>query len=308
MAQARVEAETKAEVNEPLRLPPREVMVAGKRACTIVFGTSRYAAKKEPDGRIVPRHDKDDEERDLLRAALARGFNFFDTAAAYGDAEVILGQAIGGNSLRERAVIATKVGQHPSSEGDLLREIQDGLDRLQTTPDILMIHDRWEGCMGSEMDMALKVLLEALENGWTQAIGVSNFRPEELERAIKVCQGKLTVYQAKINFQEPRGETADLLRICRENHLIFMASSAFHRGALFKGYDNPVVGEIAKKYNMTLAQVAIFAILALGALPIVQTHSGAHMEENRKGFEMGMTESDLQKLKAVVLEKAASVR
>lgn len=292
--------ERAVETDEPCVFPPRSEMVAGKQVFPIIFGTARYAAEKREDGVIIPRHDRDDEERDLLRAAVRRGFNFFDTAARYGDSEILVGEAV--QPLhREQIVIATKVGQMPVIPEGLQREIEASIERLNTTPDILLIHDRWQDHMGAEMDACIRELVRAQKDGLARAIGVSNFRPRELERAIAVSQGALTVYQAKINLLHPRPDAAELLEICRRNKIIFMASSALDRGKLINGYANQVVREIAEKYQMSIAQVAIFAVLALGALPIVQTHNEKHMAENRKVLELGMDHTDVERLREVIL-------
>ena len=69
--------------------------------------------------------------------ALEKGVNFFDTAEAYKNSEVVLGRALQGR--RQNAVIASKFGQnHPAgkteySATDIENALTQSLSKLQTT-------------------------------------------------------------------------------------------------------------------------------------------------------------------------------
>src|ERR1700757_4931379 len=75
----------------------------------------------------------DEESVKTIQAAVERGVNLIDTAAAYGfgRSEEIVGRAIAEGQLRSRVVIATKVGLEwkdgkvfrNASRGRILREI-----------------------------------------------------------------------------------------------------------------------------------------------------------------------------------------
>ena len=77
-----------------------------------------------------------------IRAAFDHGINAIDTAPAYGfgRSEEIVGKAIAEGRLRDKVVIATKVGlEWPdgkvfrnASRARIMREIEDSLRRLRT--------------------------------------------------------------------------------------------------------------------------------------------------------------------------------
>src|SRR6478736_5597222 len=59
----------------------------------------------------------DQQNRQLLHHALDKGINFFDTADIYsnGQIEITLGKAFEG--MRDKVVLATKVGNQPRADG-----------------------------------------------------------------------------------------------------------------------------------------------------------------------------------------------
>ncbi len=72
-------------------------------------------------------------EGDLVRHALDRGVNYFDTADSYrgGDSEATLGEALRGK--RDRVSIASKTWASPSERRDaLMRALEQSLRRLRT--------------------------------------------------------------------------------------------------------------------------------------------------------------------------------
>ena len=206
------------EMKGSLITPSKYEVVMGKQVNRIAVGTARVAAEKV-GGEIRPRRDRDSWEVDIFRYWLGMGFNFIDTASMYGDAEIIIGEAIKTHK-RENLVIATKVGKVPMAP-DLIREsIKESVKRLGTPPDIIFIHDRWSGMMGMEMKKCMQELDRAVDEGLARGIGISNFKPEELEMAIDTAQHKIVAYQGKVNLTNPRGDAAQLIEICRENGII----------------------------------------------------------------------------------------
>ncbi len=72
------------------------------------INTSPYALGAMTLGAAIGNPDHDDSIR-IIHKALDAGINFIDTAAAYGDSEVVVGKAI--RDRRDRIVLATKVGR-----------------------------------------------------------------------------------------------------------------------------------------------------------------------------------------------------
>jgi aryl-alcohol dehydrogenase-like predicted oxidoreductase len=172
-----------------------------------------------------------------IRATLDHGINVIDTAPAYGfgRSEEIVGKAIAEGRLRDKVVIATKVGLEwqdghvfrNASRGRIMREVDDSLRRLQTDYiDIYQVH--WPDPL-----VAIEETAAAMQTLFTQgkirAIGVSNFSVEQMQRFRSVAP--LHVLQSPYNLFE-RGIEADLLPYCRKNGIATFGYGALCRGLL----------------------------------------------------------------------------
>jgi aryl-alcohol dehydrogenase-like predicted oxidoreductase len=172
-----------------------------------------------------------------IRAALDHGINVIDTAPAYGfgRSEEIVGKAIADAHLRDKVVIATKVGLEwqdgkvfrNASRGRIMREIDDSLRRLRTDYiDIYQVH--WPDPLVpiEETAAAMQTLFK---QGKIRAIGVSNFSLEQIEQFRSAAA--LHVLQSPYNMFERDIET-DLLPYCRRNKIATFGYGALCRGLL----------------------------------------------------------------------------
>src|ERR1700720_4432561 len=172
-----------------------------------------------------------------IRAALDHGINVIDTAPAYGfgRSEEIVGKAIAEGRLRDKVVIATKVGLEwqdgkvfrNASRARIMREVEDSMRRLRTDYiDIYQVH--WPDPLVAieETAAAMQILLK---QGKIRAIGVSNFSVEQLQRFRSVAP--LHVLQSPYNLFEREIE-ADLLPYCRKNNIATFGYGALCRGLL----------------------------------------------------------------------------
>jgi aryl-alcohol dehydrogenase-like predicted oxidoreductase len=175
------------------------------------------------------------ESISTIRAALDHGVNVVDTAPVYGfgRSEEIVGKAMAEGRLRDRVVIATKVGLEwrngkvfrNASRDRIMREIEDSMRRLRTDYiDVYQVHWPDPVVPIEETAAAMQTLFK---QGKIRAIGVSNFSIEQMERFRNVAP--LHVLQSPYNLFE-RGIEADLLPFCRRNNI-----STFGYGALCRG-------------------------------------------------------------------------
>jgi aryl-alcohol dehydrogenase-like predicted oxidoreductase len=173
-----------------------------------------------------------------IRTALERGINLIDTAPVYGfgRAEKIVGKALAEAGLRERVIIATKVGLEWNQRGMLTRnasakrvrtEVEESLRRLQTDViDLYQVH--WPDPKTSIEETAA-ALAELQQRGVIRAIGVSNYSPEQMEEFRKVAT--LAAAQPPYNLFEREIE-ANVLPYCRAQELTTLAYSSLCRGLL----------------------------------------------------------------------------
>ena len=177
------------------------------------------------------------ESISTIRAALDHGINVIDTAPVYGfgRSEEIVGKATAEGHLRDKVVIATKVGLEwkdgevfrNASRGRIMREVDDSLRRLRTDYiDVYQVH--WPDPLVpiEETAAAMQALFR---QGKIRSIGVSNFSVEQMQRFRGVAP--LHVLQSPYNLFEREIE-AELLPYCRKNNIATFGYGALCRGLL----------------------------------------------------------------------------
>jgi aryl-alcohol dehydrogenase-like predicted oxidoreductase len=180
-----------------------------------------------------------DEEESVrtIRSALERGINLVDTAPAYGfgRSEEIVGRALAEGGLRDRCVIATKVGLDWSGGGIvrnsspewIRREAEDSLRRLRTDRiDLYQVH--WPDPRVPIEDTA-EAMHRLHREGKIRAIGVSNFTPAQMERFREAAP--LHAGQPPYNLFERESEN-EVIPWCRRNGVAVLAYGALCRGLL----------------------------------------------------------------------------
>jgi aryl-alcohol dehydrogenase-like predicted oxidoreductase len=137
-----------------------------------------------------------------IHAALDRGLNWIDTAAAYGlgHSEIVVGQAI--RYRQNRPYVFTKCSLVWDRDGNILhnlqadsirREAEASLTRLGIDAiDLYQIHwPAWKGGPESaspgSIEEAVGALAKLKAEGKIRHIGVSNFNAEQMERAQKIA-------------------------------------------------------------------------------------------------------------------------
>ena len=134
----------------------------------------------------------EDSARPIIRLAIERGINFFDTADMYslGVSEEITGRAIRDFSNRDEVVLATKVfnpmGQGPNDRGlsrkHVLASIDGSLRRLGTDyVDLYQIH-RWDP--ETPIDETLSALHDIVRAGKARYIGASTMYAWQFSKAL----------------------------------------------------------------------------------------------------------------------------
>jgi aryl-alcohol dehydrogenase-like predicted oxidoreductase len=180
----------------------------------------------------------DNESIGAIQTALDRGINWIDTAPVYGlgHSEEIVGRAIKG---RIRPYIFTKCTlvwdpNDPKREvtrtmkrDSIRRECEDSLRRLQIdTIDLYQLH--WPD-PDNEIEEGWSAVTELQKEGKVRWIGVSNFKPAQIERALKIAP--ITSLQPPYSILSPEIET-ELLPICAKHNIGVIVYSPMKSGLL----------------------------------------------------------------------------
>ena len=180
-----------------------------------------------------------DEEtsKALIRHALDRGVNFFDTADFYGsgDNEVFLGDALG--SRRDEAVIATKFGLLWDESGgfagvngapDYVKAACDAsLERLGVETIDLYYQHRVDP--NTPIEDSVGAMAELVHEGKVRHLGLSATTPEQIRRAHAVHP--ITALQSEYSLwcRDPEDGVLDT---CKELGITFVAYGPLGHGFL----------------------------------------------------------------------------
>jgi aryl-alcohol dehydrogenase-like predicted oxidoreductase len=170
-----------------------------------------------------------------IRKAIDLGINLIDTAPAYGfgHAEEIVGHALEG--VRDRVVIATKVGlewsggqvRRNASAARIRSEVEESLRRLRTDRiDLYQVH--WPDPLVPEEETA-SALERLRREGKILAVGVSNYSPAQMDAFARHAQ--LASVQPPYNLFE-RAIERDVLPYATGRGLTVLAYGALCRGLL----------------------------------------------------------------------------
>lgn len=169
------------------------------------------------------REARDEQERgEVVTAALDAGANLFDSAAVYGAAERVLGQALRGR--RERAIVATKIWAH--SAADFQAQMGRAMDFFQGRVEIYQIHNLvgWEIC--------LPLLEELKARGQIKAIGITPYAHSALPKMREILEtGRVDVIQVPYSAAD-RVEEHGMLELAREFNLGVMVMRPLGGGEL----------------------------------------------------------------------------
>ncbi len=156
----------------------------------------------------------------MVRRALDMGINFFDTAAAYGQSEAILGRALRGVP-REAYILATKfhavVDGKPLPEKAVIERVDQSLRRLRVdTVDLLQLHGVLPGDYQIAVEIAFPTVLRLQEQGKFRFLGITESyardgRHEALGLAL--ADDTFDTVMVGYNLMNPTPEQ-DILPIC----------------------------------------------------------------------------------------------
>lgn len=224
--------------------------------------------------------------------ALGVGYRHIDTAQAY-ENEAEVGAALAASSVpREQVFLTTKVIMSNFGKDRFGQSVEESLRKLKVDAvDLLLLH--WPSA-DHDMEETLDLLLEQKMRNRTRSIGVSNYPPRMLERALRYAEGELLVNQVEYH---PLLEQKELLKVIRDNDMALTAYSPLARG---KALQDPKVQEIAQKHNAEPSQVVLKWLLDQPQVSVIpKASSKEHAEANFRSQELQLDASDRATLDAL---------
>ena len=215
----------------------------------------------------------DTDIQEAFDVSLAYGTNWFDTAEVYGmgRSERFLGKFLA--TTTQEVLVATKFFPFPwrVRKDGLLRSLKKSLQRLHLNQvDLYQIHipfGQWS------KPAYVSALADAVNEGLTRAVGVSNFNTEKTKLANETLQAagvSLASNQVEYSLFDRRIENNGLLDYCLKNDITVIAYSPLAKGMVTGKYDsdNPPPGPRKRMYPPEIlhrAQPLILLLKEIGA-------------------------------------------
>jgi 2,5-diketo-D-gluconate reductase B len=228
------------------------------------------------------------ECQQAVESAIALGYRHIDTAEMYGNEDAV-GAGIAASGVpRGEIFLTTKIWWDKPNGAAIRRAFADSLKRLATPQvDLLLIH--WPS---PELDLpdALKGLAALRAEGLAKSIGVSNFPPKLLQRAI--AEGvNLACLQVEFHLMLDQSK---LLGLCRAAGMGLTGYSPLAKGA---NLDVPAIRQVAAKHGASPAQVALAWLLAQDGVAMVpKAAAPARQKENLGALSLRLDAEDLAAL------------
>jgi diketogulonate reductase-like aldo/keto reductase len=231
--------------------------------------------------------------------ALQAGYRHIDTAAVYGN-EHAIGRAIQDSKIpRSELFVTTKLRAEIKTEKEILEAFQQSIKKLGLDyVDLYLIHAPWPwndkgGDYTKENIIAWKTLIHLYEAKLVRAIGVSNFEILDLQSMIQAT--KFIPHVNQIPFYIGRSQT-ELRTYCNNHHILVEAYSPLQTGKVFQ---RQIVHDLAEKYGVTPAQIALRYAIEQETLPLPKSIHSERIIENRN-LDFHLDREDVTRLEKIM--------
>jgi len=243
--------------------------------------------------------DRGDRQRAVaaLRGGIDLGMTHIDTAEMYGEAELVIAEAIAGR--REDVFLVSKVLPSNASRPGTIAACERSLRRLKTDHlDCYLLH--WRGSYPlAETVAAFEELLSA---GKIRSWGVSNFDAGDLDEMLDVAgEGRIGCNQVLYHLRERAIEHA-VIPWCRQHGVAVVAYSPFGHDDFPSSHSETgaVLQTIAEAHGASPRQVALaFLTREASVFAIPKASTPEHTADNAAAAELVLGRDEI-----AVLDKA----
>lgn len=196
----------------------------------LCIGTVQFGMKYGVNN-VIGRKPTRQESFEMLDYALAHGINTIDTARAYGDAELLLGEYFRNKRNLAGIKIISKLRPNVIEKGEkdiagvMRREMEESLDRMAISElDGYLLHTP-EYIYNPEIQ---KALCSLKEQNYVKNIGVSIYNIEDGYAAIKT--GIVDYIQLPYSILDQRGIKTGFIQEAKRSGITIFTRSAFLQG------------------------------------------------------------------------------
>jgi 1-deoxyxylulose-5-phosphate synthase len=285
------------------------------------------------------------ESRPIIRRAIEKGINFFDTANVYSDgsSEEIMGEVLWAHARRDEIVLATKVHGELAGEAHMkglsrraiMFNVDRSLQRLKTDHVDLYQTHRWDYDVPVEETM--EAMHDVVKAGKARYIGTSSMFAWQFAKAQAVAREHgwtpFVSMQNHVNLIY-REEEREMIPLCTDQGVGLIPWSPMARGRLTRpgaaqtarsGTDQyqktlytkteeadravvAAVEAVAKETGRPMAQVALAWVRQKQgvAAPIIGASKVAHLDDAVAGLDLVLTPEQVARLEAAYVPHAVA--
>lgn len=227
-----------------------------------------------------------DDTQQVVEEALRVGYRHIDTAAAYRN-EKGVGAAIAASGLdREDVFVTTKLWNSQQGYDSTLEAFDASIGRLGFDyVDLYLIH--WPVPSAGRFVDTWRAFERIHNEGRARAIGVSNFRVEDLRRLEEETETRPAVNQVELH---PRHQQAELRAWHAEHGIATEAWSPLAQGELLS---DETIGGIAERHGKTPAQAILRWHIQLGNVVIPKSVTPERIRENLNLFDFELSDEEM---------------
>ena len=217
--------------------------------------------------------------------ALAVGYRSIDTAQSYFNEEQVGNALVKSGIPRKDIFLTTKVWVEHYGYEAAKKSVLESMRKLRTNYlDLVLLHQPFSDYYG-----AYRALEDLYDEGKLRAIGVSNFYPDRLVDIASFSRVKPMVNQVETH---PFNQQVEAKKWMDKYGIQMEAWAPFGegRGGLF---ENPVLVQIAEKYQKTTAQIILRWHIQRGVIVIPKSTHKSRMEENLNVFDFALEQTDM---------------
>ena len=237
-----------------------------------------------------------DECKRAVLDALETGYRLIDTASRYFN-EKAVGDAIKESGInRKELFITTKLWITEYGYEKAKKGFEESMEKLQLDYlDLYLLHQPFNDYYGS-----WRALEELYSTKKIRAIGVCNFYPDRLMDLAEHNKIKPAVNQIETHPFFQRESDNEIMKNYG-TQIESWGPFAEGRGDMFT---NPILSEIGKKYNKSVAQVILRWLIQRNVVVIPKSVRKERMIENFNIFDFELSEDDMSKIKSMDTDKS----
>jgi 2,5-diketo-D-gluconate reductase A len=241
-----------------------------------------------------------DEAADAVATAITMGYRCIDTAAKYdNEASVGRGIAIAGVPRFDLFVI-TKLRGSDQGYDKARTALRQSLDRLALDyVDLYLIH--WPLPRLDRYVESYEAMIEMAGEGLIRSVGVSNFKPAHIDRIVAATGVVPAVDQIELSPIVTRQAIRPYLD---EHGICIQAWKPLVRGSVAA---EPVVAELASKYDRTPAQIVLRWHVQQRIVAIPKSANAERQRSNAEIFDFELDPAEMEQLSALDRGEAAAV-